>query len=109
MSLLQFLYFQSPSREDNGSCNESTHLHCYLTRCRNSPFNGLLYAELEAIALYSNEHKGNYTPTECIGSHFNKFSTPLIRFLHPYRTEIKMCVNWLKHSHSPSEQMAAAH
>ena len=53
---------------------------------RSLPFNSFRYAELEVIALYSHEHKGNYTPTECIGSRFDKFSTPLIMFVHFYRT-----------------------
>jgi len=96
MPLLQLPYLRPPSQEDDGSCNRTTCLRRYLTRCENSPFNGLLYAELEVIALYSYEHKGNYIPTECIGGHVNKISTPLIVLVHFYRTEIKMGMNWLK-------------
>jgi len=94
--LIRLLYSQSPSQEDDVSCYGTTHLHCYLAICENSPFNGLLYAELEVFSLYSHEHKGNYAPIECIGGHFNEIITPLIMLVHPYRTEIKMGVNWLK-------------
>ena len=75
-------------------------LHVYrnLNICRNSPFNGLPYAELEVVALYRHEHKGNYVPTECIGCHFNKISTQLILLVHPYRTEVNVDVNCLKGS-----------
>jgi len=50
------------------------------------PFNGLLYAELKVITLYSQEHKGNHTPSECIGSHFNKISALLIMLVHSLQT-----------------------
>ena len=74
------------------------HIHGFRTTCGNPPFDGLPYAELEVIALYSHEHKGNYVPTECIGSHFDKISTLLTVLVHPYRTGIKMSVNCLKKS-----------
>jgi hypothetical protein len=106
MSLLRFLCSRSPSEEYRGSCNGATNLHRYRAIHGNSPFNGLLYAELEVIALYSREHKGNYVPTERIGSHFDKVSTPLTINVHFYRTEIEMSVNCLKENpHSPSKQM----
>ena len=61
--------------------------------CENLPFNGLVYTQLEVIALYGYEHKGNYAPTECIGSHFNKIRTLLVRLMHSCRTKIVMGVN----------------
>ena len=69
------------------------HLRHYITICENLPFNGLLYTQLEVIALYGHEHKGHYAPTECISSRFNKDSTLLIRLVHSYRTEFEMGVN----------------
>ena len=104
MSLIRFLCSRSPE-ECCGFCNGATHLHRYRTIRGNSPFNGLLYAKLEVIALYSREHKGNYVPAERIGSHFDKVSTPLTRNVHFYGTEIEMSVNCLKkkNSHSPTE------
>jgi len=98
MSLLWFLYSQSPSQENDGSCSGATHLRCYLTNYENSPFDGLLYAELEVITLYGQKHKGNYARTECIGSHFNKIGTSLIMLVHSYGTGINMGVNWLNQS-----------
>ena len=95
MSLLHLLCSQSPE-EYCGSCDGVTHLHRYRAIRGNSPFNGLLYAELEIIALYSREHKGNYVPTERIGSHFDKLSTPLTSYVHFYGTESEMSVNCLK-------------
>ena len=94
--LLKLLYSQAPSQVNHRSCYGTTHLHCYFAICEHSPFNGLLYAKLKVIFLYSQEHKGNYTLTECIGSCFNKISTLLVMLVHSYRTEIKMGVNWLK-------------
>jgi len=94
--LLRLLRSQSPSQENNGSCYGTTHPHRYLAIYENSPFNGLLYAKLKVISLYSHEHKGNHTPTECIGSNFNKVSTRLIMLVHSYRIELKVGVNWLK-------------
>jgi len=96
--LLQSLYSQSPSQGNDGSCRGTTHLHHYLANYENSPFDGLLYAELEVIALYGQKHKGNYARTECIGSHFNEISTSLIMLVHSYRTGINMGVNWLNKS-----------
>ena len=92
MSILRFLCLPSPEKY-RGSCNGATHLHRYRTIYGNPPFNGLVYAELEVIALYSHEHKGNYVPTECIGSHFDKISTPLTMNVHFYRREIETSVN----------------
>src|SRR5947208_2242572 len=74
------------------------HVNRNLTICGNSPFNGLLYAELKVIALYGHEHKGNYAVTKCIGGHIDKISTRLIMLVHSYRTEVKMDVNCLKES-----------
>ena len=95
ISSLQFLYPHPPSEENGGSCNGTTHLHLCLDPYENSPFDGLLDAKLKVIALDSHEHKGNYVPTECIGSRFNEISTPLIMLLHTYGTEIKRGVHWL--------------
>jgi hypothetical protein len=64
--------------------------------CENLPFNGLLYAELEVIALYGHEHKGNYAVTQCIGGHIDKISARLIMLVHSYRTEAKMGCGLLK-------------
>ena len=72
------------------------HIHGFRTICGNPPFDGLPYAELEVIALYSHEHKGNYAPTECIGSLFDKISTPLTMDVHFYRTKFETSVNWLE-------------
>jgi len=94
MSKLLLFYSPSLSEENGGSCNGTTHLHNYLTIYESSPFNSLLYAMLEVIALYRQEHERNYAPTECIGSHVNKISTPLIVLVHSYRTEIRMGINW---------------
>jgi len=104
--VLHFLYSQSLSQENDGSCytyNGTINLHWHLAICENSPFNCLLYAKLKVITLYSYEHKGNYAPTKCIGSHFNKISTLLVVLVHSYRIETKMGVNWLKRS-SPAKQ-----
>ena len=57
------------------------------------PFNSFPYAELKVIALYSCEHKGNYTPTERIDSHFDKISTKLIMLVHSCGTGINIGVN----------------
>ena len=57
------------------------------------PFNSFLYAQLKVIALYSYEHKGNQTPTECIGGRVDKVSTPLIMLVHSWGTGINMGVN----------------
>ena len=96
MPLLRPLCSHPPFVECPGSCNVAAYFRRYLTIYRNLPFNGFLHAELEVIALYSYEHKGNYTPTKCIGRHFDKIGTPLIRLVHPYRTGINMGVNCLK-------------
>ena len=96
ISLLQFLYPQSPSEENDGSCNGTTHLYLYSDTCENSPFDSLLYAKLKVITLYSHEHEGNYTPTECVGSQLNEIGTPLFTPLHSYRTDIKMGMTWLE-------------
>ena len=96
--LLRSLYFHPPFVEHRGSYKSITYFHRYLTICRNLPFNSFLYAELQIIALYSYEHKGNCTPTECVGRHFDKFSTPLIMLVHFYRTRINVGVNCLKKS-----------
>ena len=93
MSLLCFLYPQTPFEENDESCNGVTHLHRNLSICRNSLFNGLLYAEFEVITLYSPEHKSNYVGTECIDSRFDKLSTRLVRPVHSYRTKIQTVVN----------------
>ena len=63
---------------------------------KNSPFYGLLYTQLEVIALYSQEHNGNYPHTECISSRVNKIGTLLIGFVHFYGTAITIGVNGLK-------------
>ena len=96
MPSLSPLYSHPPPAEYCGTCNGATCLHRYLTICGNLPFNGFPYAELQGIALYSHEHKDNYTPTQFIGRHFDKISTPLIRLVHSYRTGINMVVNCLK-------------
>ena len=93
MPLLRSLYSHPPSVEYCGSYNGVTYFHGYLTICRNSPFNSFPYAELQVIALYSYQHKGNRTPTECVGRHFDKFSTPLIMLVHFYGTGINMVVD----------------
>jgi len=98
ITVLQFLYFQSPSQENDGSCSWTTHTRRYLAIFENSPLNGSRYSELDVIALDSHEHKGNYACTECIGSHFNKISTPLVMPVHSYGTIINMGVSWLKKS-----------
>ena len=72
------------------------HVNRNLTICGNLPFNGLLYAEFEVIALYSHEHQGNYAVTKCIGGRFNKIGTLLIMLVHSYKTEAKTGVNCLK-------------
>jgi len=95
ISLLQLAYSRSPSQGNDGSCSATTHLRRYLANYENSPFDGLLYAELEVIALYGQKHEGNYAHTERIGSHFNKFSTSLVMLVHSYGTGINMGVNWL--------------
>ena len=68
-------------------------IYRFRTICGNPPFNGLPYAELEVIALYSHEHEDNYVPTECFGSHFDKISTQLTMNVHSYRTKIETSVN----------------
>ena len=54
----------------------------------NLPFNGLLYAELQVILLYSQKHEGNHVATECIGGHFNETGTSSSMLLHVCRTDI---------------------
>ena len=53
------------------------------------PFNGLLYAELQIIILYSQKHDGHRAATECIRRHFNKTGTSFSMHLHVWKTDIK--------------------
>jgi hypothetical protein len=51
----------------------------------------MFYTQLQImILLYSQQHQGNYTATECIGSHFNKAITLLAGFVHPCRRELSL-------------------
>ena len=93
MSLLCFLYPQTPFEVNYETCNGVTHVHRYLSVCLNSPFNCLPYAKFKVITLYTLEHKSNYVATKCFSSHFDELSTPLALIVHSYRTKIKMGVN----------------
>ena len=104
IALSQFVYLQPFSQGNDGPCSGTTHLCGHLADYENSPSDGLLYAELEVIALYSQKHEGNCTRTECIGSHFNEISTPLIMLVHSYGTGINMRVNWLNKKSSLSKR-----
>ena len=55
---------------------------------KNLPSNGLLYAKLQVIPLYSHEHEGNRAVTELIGSQVNEIGTSLSMLLHLYRMDI---------------------
>jgi len=55
----------------------------------NLPSDGLLYAELQVISLYSHKHEGNHAAAECISSDFNETSTSLSMLLHLCRMDIR--------------------
>jgi hypothetical protein len=62
----------------------------------NSPFNCLIYAELQIILLYSQEHEGEDAAREFIGSGLDKFRAPLAGLVHSYRTKISVAhASWL--------------
>ena len=82
--LLPHLCSYFPSQGNHETRHRTTRLHRCIAICENLPFNGLLDTQLEVIALYSHEHKGDCAPTECISSRFNKASTLLIRPVHSW-------------------------
>jgi hypothetical protein len=67
------------------------------------PLNGLFYAQLHIVLLYSHKHVVDNVTRECIGSHFNQSSTLLARNLHSYRAEI-ITVQVEKEKPSPSKR-----
>ena len=63
--------------------------------CDNSPFNAMLYIQLQIVLLYSQEHKVDSAARECIGSLFNKIGTLLSGLVHSCRRAIRGVYAWL--------------
>ena len=64
--------------------------------CGNLPFNKLLYVQLQIVLLYSQEHEVNNAARECIGSHFDKFTTPPARLVHSCKISMSIIhASWL--------------
>jgi hypothetical protein len=69
----------------------------------NIPFNGLVYVQLQIIPLHSQEHEANDSTRKCVGSLFNKLSTPLATLVHSFGTAISVVrASLVTNSHSPN-------
>jgi len=72
-----------------GSAMRLRSSHSRPTLLKNLLFNGLVYAQLQIIPLYSHKHEAENVTRERIGSHFDKSSALLAKDLHSCRTEIR--------------------